>query len=537
MPRWNRPAARSARRAAAGTADRHVGPAAVAWATAAAAALRSAPWPRRRSPPRASSSRSSWGPGSDPWPTRSRTPWRSPTPRCPACRLDRAGPRGAVRPRPSRGPTRRRDAGPPARATRVTARHLRLPGARPARARRDAPGRDERLRRPRPALARGRPHAPARLHQPHLRPRPDGPLGRRRSALPGHLRRLRPRVPGGGAEGGAPARPGACAEGVYLAIAGPAYATRAELRAFRSWGADAIGMSTVHEVTVARSLGCGSSACRSSPTWRCPTPAATRRGDDVLRMAAAAGGRFRSLVRRCCPSSDAVLDDVRHRIERAPAPGPAATRPRCGWWRSRRGTTPTRSGASCSTAASGCSARTASRSGAQGRRGRSRRRVAPRRPPADEQGALLPPVRPPARRRLAAPRRRARGRGAKHGHVFPVLLQVNVAGEAQQARRRAGGLADLVARVPRTRPRAVGGPDDDRPLRPRPGTRPPGLPCPARAGGAHADGPYVDGHERRLRGGDRGGGDLGPRRFGPVRRGRAVGRRDRRPRQRAGGPP
>jgi purine-nucleoside phosphorylase len=43
-------------------------------------------------------------------------------------------------------------------------------------------------------------------------------------------------------------------EGVYLAIAGPAYATRAELRAYRAWGADAIGMSTVHEVTLARSL-------------------------------------------------------------------------------------------------------------------------------------------------------------------------------------------------------------------------------------------------------------------------------------------
>jgi purine-nucleoside phosphorylase len=36
-------------------------------------------------------------------------------------------------------------------------------------------------------------------------------------------------------------------EGVYLAVSGPSYATRAELRAFRSMGADAIGMSTVHE--------------------------------------------------------------------------------------------------------------------------------------------------------------------------------------------------------------------------------------------------------------------------------------------------
>ena len=44
-------------------------------------------------------------------------------------------------------------------------------------------------------------------------------------------------------------------EGVYLAISGPSYATRAELRMFRAWGADAVGMSTVFEVIKARHLG------------------------------------------------------------------------------------------------------------------------------------------------------------------------------------------------------------------------------------------------------------------------------------------
>lgn len=43
-------------------------------------------------------------------------------------------------------------------------------------------------------------------------------------------------------------------EGVYLAIAGPMYAPRAELRMFRQWGADAIGMSTVVELIAARHL-------------------------------------------------------------------------------------------------------------------------------------------------------------------------------------------------------------------------------------------------------------------------------------------
>ena len=90
-------------------------------------------------------------------------------------------------------------------------------------------------------------------------------------------------------------------EGVYLAISGPSYASRAELRAFRSWGADAIGMSTVHEVIAARHEGMRVLGLSSVTDMAVPDGSQHADSDEVLETASKSGPTFRRLVKAILP--------------------------------------------------------------------------------------------------------------------------------------------------------------------------------------------------------------------------------------------
>ena len=90
-------------------------------------------------------------------------------------------------------------------------------------------------------------------------------------------------------------------EGVYLMLAGPSYETRAELRMLRTLGADAVGMSTVPEVLVARHHGArviGFSLVTNKAT---PDMEGEVTHEEVLAMGPIGAARLLSLLRELLP--------------------------------------------------------------------------------------------------------------------------------------------------------------------------------------------------------------------------------------------
>ena len=90
-------------------------------------------------------------------------------------------------------------------------------------------------------------------------------------------------------------------EGVYLMLSGPAYETRAELRMLRTLGADAVGMSTAHELLVARHHGArvlGFSLITNKAT---PDMEGEVTHEEVLAMGPIGAARVVSVLRELLP--------------------------------------------------------------------------------------------------------------------------------------------------------------------------------------------------------------------------------------------
>ncbi len=96
-------------------------------------------------------------------------------------------------------------------------------------------------------------------------------------------------------------------EGVYLAVLGPSYETPAEIRAFRTLGADLVGMSTVHEVIVARHMGLEVLGLSLVTNMAAGVLDEVINHEEVMEIGRRVEGQFTSLVKALVPQVAAAI--------------------------------------------------------------------------------------------------------------------------------------------------------------------------------------------------------------------------------------
>lgn len=96
-------------------------------------------------------------------------------------------------------------------------------------------------------------------------------------------------------------------EGVYMWLSGPTFETPAEIRMARILGADAVGMSTVPEVILARFLGLKVAACSVITNLAAGMTGAELSHQETKDMAPVGGARLATILARAF--RDGLLDD------------------------------------------------------------------------------------------------------------------------------------------------------------------------------------------------------------------------------------